>query len=219
MGGRIVKFDDSAHQAAETLLPWLVNGTLGDAERTVLEQHVRDCVRCQRELKLLRAVQDAYVGRESAPDAAPSYAKLCQRLDAAESHWHWHRLRDLLAVWRQIQPWTQWALAAQMMVILVLGAVLMSAGTPTTTLYQTLGAPAATQHAPGSLVVVFDPKTPEAELQRIVRRSGGRIVDGPSEAHAYVLEFPAGQQAAALSLLKAEHAVVLAERLDSGSGR
>ncbi len=217
MGGKIVKFDDSAHQAAEALLPWLVNGTLGDGERATVEQHVRDCARCQREVMQLRAMQAAYVDREMAPDAAPSFAKLCQRLDAPESRWR--RLRELLGTRWQVQPWAQWALAAQMMVILVLGTLLLSSGTPSTALYQTLGAPGATHHAPGSLVVVFDPKTPEAELQRIVRHSGGRIVDGPSEAHAYVLEFPAGHQAAALSLLKAESAVVLAERLDPGSGR
>lgn len=217
MGGRVVKFDDSAHQAAEALLPWLVNGTLGHAERAVLEQHLRECARCQREFKLQRELQDAYVDRATIPDAAPSFAKLSQRLDVVESRWF--RGRDLLGFCRRIQTGVWWALAAQMIVILGLGGLLISGGTPDTKLYRTLSAPSVPRHAPGSLVVVFDPKTTEAELQRIVRHSGGRIVDGPSEAHAYLLEFPAGQQAAALGLLKAERAVVLAERLDSGRGR
>ena len=46
----------------------------------------------------------------------------------------------------------------------------------------------------GGIVVVFDPATPEADLRRILREAGARIVDGPTQANAYVLDVPAPQR-------------------------
>jgi outer membrane lipopolysaccharide assembly protein LptE/RlpB len=62
-------------------------------------------------------------------------------------------------------------------------------------------------------VVVADPTTTEAELRRILRAAGARIVDGPTQANAYVLEVPAQRQEQAMRALRAEHALVLVERL------
>ena len=67
----------------------------------------------------------------------------------------------------------------------------------------------------GSIVVVVDPTTTEAELRRILRDAGARIVDGPTQANAYVLDVPATRQVQAMQALRAEHALVLVERLDS----
>jgi hypothetical protein len=64
-------------------------------------------------------------------------------------------------------------------------------------------------------VVVVEPTTTEAELRRILRDAGARIVDGPTQANAYVLDVPAMRQAQALQALRAEHALVLVERLDA----
>ena len=67
--------------------------------------------------------------------------------------------------------------------------------------------------ATGTVVVVFDPAITEAELRRIVRGAGARIVDGPTQGDGYVLELPAERQAAVLEALRAQRAVVLAEQL------
>lgn len=219
MGGRILKFDITAHQAAEMLLPWFVNGTLVGEEFEQVERHLRECARCQREVEWLRELQAAYSGGEMALDAASSFQKLRHRLDTP----NWGRRllpqwRDLRRCWRQMQPWTRWTVAVEFAVIFVLGAVLMSAGKPAA-LYQTLGTTDVAPPALGSLVVVFEPHTTAAELRRILRANGARVVDGPTVAGAYVLELPAGQQATALQALRQEHAVELVERLGPENGR
>ncbi len=79
-------------------------------------------------------------------------------------------------------------------------------------LYRTLGAAPGSAPA-GSIAVVFDPATAEADLRRILREAGARIVDGPTQANAYVLDVPARRQEQALRALRAERATVLVEPL------
>lgn len=216
MSGHILRFADPAHQAAEELLPWFVNGTLETEELALVKQHLGECARCQHEVDALRELQAAYVGSEMAPDPAQSFRKLRRQLDKTRTEWR-HRapLPGLRRVWQQTPLWAPWAVVAELVVILVLGAVLVAGGGPAA-LYRTLGAADASRHAVGSLVVVFDPRITEAELRQIVRATGARIVDGPTVADAYVLELPAERQVAALEALRAQRAVVLAQRLDPG---
>jgi hypothetical protein len=119
--------------------------------------------------------------------------------------------------------WLRAAAAVQLGVIFVLGLVNVWPGAQRAGeagsgvhRYGGLGARAA---APGSLVVSFDPATPERELRRILQASGARIVDGPTAAGAYVLDVAAGDAGPTLSSLRAEPAVVLAEPLADGSIR
>lgn len=213
MGGRILKFGVTAHQGSDMLLPWFVNGTLVGEELERVERHLRECARCQREVEWLRELQAAYSGDEMALDAAASLQKLRSRLDTPNRGWRllsqWHDLRRVL---RQMQPWTRWTVAVEFAVIFVLGALLLSPGKPAA-LYRTLGAADVAQPALGSLVVVFNPRTTEVELRRILRANGARVVDGPTAANAYVLEVPAGQQATVQQALRQEHVVELVERL------
>ena len=71
--------------------------------------------------------------------------------------------------------------------------------------------PEAPSDGRGSLVVVFDPATSQAEVQRILRSAGARIVDGPTQANAYVLEVPVGQTGRAAQAIKAERATLLTD--------
>lgn len=119
---------------------------------------------------------------------------------------------------RRFRQWAPWALAAELAVILVLAGVLLSGG-ESQPQYRTLGTAEPGLQEMGRLVVVFDPQVPEAELRRIVRSSGARIVDGPTVGGAYVLEVPAEHQAATLQALRGQRAVTLAERLNSGEAR
>jgi hypothetical protein len=107
-------------------------------------------------------------------------------------------------------------MAAEFAVILVLGTLLVS-GADGSAAYRTLGA--RTAAAAGDLVVVFDPATAEADVRRILRGAGARIVDGPTRANAYVLEVAPGQTERAAQALKAERAAVLVERLGPQGAR
>ena len=69
----------------------------------------------------------------------------------------------------------------------------------------------------GSAVVMFKPDATEQDIRRALTRSGARLIGGPTVTGAYVLGLPAGRQHAALTELRTQSAVVLAESLDAGS--
>jgi anti-sigma factor RsiW len=207
------------HQAAEELLPWFVNGTLEGEELALVERHLGECVRCQHELDALRELQAAYVGGEGASDPTQSFYKLRDRM--AESRPKRGRvllLPGLRRLWQRAPVWAPWAAAAELAMIFVLGSVLVFGG-EASVLYRTLAGAAVSPSTLAQLVVVFDPRITEAELRQILRATGARIVDGPTSGDGYVLELPIDRQASALEALRAQRAVVLAERLDGGKSR
>jgi hypothetical protein len=109
-------------------------------------------------------------------------------------------------------------IATQLVVIIGLGAwALPTLDGPA--LYRTLSASNTRASTTGNLVVVFDPTTTEADLRRIVREVDARIVDGPTQANAYVLDVPAQRLASALQALRAERAAVLVEQLGPQAAR
>jgi anti-sigma factor RsiW len=220
MRGQILKFDDSAHREVDELLPWFVNGTLEGRELAAVEQHVRECARCRREVALLQRLQAVCAIDVPAPDATPSYRRLHERI--AGRRWL-GSLRDrvlgLSRPWQRAPAWAKWAIAAEFAgIVMLAGRIAMPAG-ESAGLYQTLGAPAARVAHDGTVAVVFVPEATESELRRIVRAAGARVVDGPTESNAYVLEVPPGHRDAVLAVLRAESAVALAQPLTAQPDR
>jgi len=210
--GRVLQLDPAAHKVADALLPWFVNGTLEGSELAFVQSHVERCEVCQREVEWLRELHAACV---ASPGASSALSHLRRGLEAPRNPAG--RSAALSRLWSRIVPWSQWVIAAELAVIIGLGIWLLpSVGDPA--LYRTL---AARDVVPknGSIVVVADPTTTEAELRRILRDAGARIVDGPTQANAYVLEVPAHQREQAMRSLRAEHALVLVERLDPPATR
>ena len=214
MSGQILKFDDSAHRAADEMLPWLVNGTLDGDDLAAVDRHVRECARCRREVDLLKQLQAVCARDGPALDATSAYRRLRQRIAGGRPLSPFgDRVGAPVRPWQLAPAWTKWAIAAQFAGIIMLAAwVAMPVG-ESTGLFRTLGAP-ATQTAPGGRVaVMFVPEVAESELRRIVQTAGARLVDGPTESNAYVLEIPAGNRDAILTALRAEPAVMLAQPL------
>jgi len=206
--------DKSAHLHAQASLPWLLNGTLGEAERQAVETHLHACPDCRSDLEGLRLLREAGASPGPGGDPERALARLLPRLDARAPEpgdavpapapaGRRHAAND--------PRWLRWAALAQACVIVLLAALLArpdEAGTN----YRVLGAASAAQ---GQAVVMFRPDTPERELRRIVRASGARIVDGPTVTDAYVVGIDGGQVAPVLARLRAEPAVLLAEPLSA----
>jgi anti-sigma factor RsiW len=211
MSGRVLPFDLAAHKVADVLLPWFVNGTLDKDELAFVQQHLSACLRCQREVQWLRELRAACVDGEATPGGSTVFRNLRRQLDQPRAGRG--KGASLPGLWRRAPSWSRWAMAAQLAVIVALGAALVPA-TDGPTLYRTLGARNAAAPTTGTLVVAFNPATTESDLRRIVRKAGVRIADGPTETNAYVLKVAAERRVEAMQALRAEPAVVLVEQLD-----
>lgn len=206
MTGRVLQLDPAAHKVADVLLPWFVNGTLEGDELDFVQNHLGSCGSCQREVEWLRELHAACVAGEDDPDAASALRQLRRKLEKSRRDGGvMARLREL---WGRGGRWSRWVIATELVAIVALGAWLLpSPDSPA--LYRTLAASNSKAPTTGNLVVVFEPSTTEADLRRILRDAGARIVDGPTAANAYVLDVPAQRQDQALQALRSERAAVL----------
>ena len=222
MSGRVLRFEGSAHTEAQRLLPWLVNGTLKGEELAAVERHLGECADCRREADGLRQLQVACTGTTPTADATQSFLRLRRRIEASRVRRPLPRLNSIRRSWGLTPPWMRWAVAAQFAAILVLGGLLLGSDRQAAT-YRTLGDPSASSLGAASagldkLVVVFDPQISEAQMRRLLRASGARIVDGPTDTGAYVLVVPARRTATVREALQAASGVTLVERLAPDGG-
>lgn len=166
-----------SHTRAFELLPWLINGTLEDGERDAVEQHVRACIVCRRELKEQNALRAAVRARRTVDVSAEAgFDRLDRELDAvpgaAQSRW---RIRYGSAA--------AFALATAAGVA-VLAVLLWFTPLPGLDRggYETL----ATPPAEGALLdIVFADDTTAAQMQELLDRIDGEIVAGPTEVGRY----------------------------------
>lgn len=213
MTGHVLRFDPSAHKVVDALLPWYVNGTLEGDEREYVRVHLEECAQCRQEAEWQRELHAACVVVSSVPGTANPLRNLSRQLmTRATKPSLSGRVRS---AWRHSSPWARWGVTAALAGVVVTLAVSGLPGIGGPALYHTLGASSTAVHAGGSIVVVFDPATTEAELRRILREAGARLVDGPTQANAYILDVPLEKRQDAMQALRNEHAVVLAARLGS----
>ncbi|HEX4586280.1 MAG TPA: zf-HC2 domain-containing protein [Burkholderiaceae bacterium] len=224
MAGRVLSFGKSLHQGTQELLPWFLNGTLEAEEATQVEEHLQACPECRLELESARRLQMAYADSDLPPDAAAALAKLRPKLEAEAPAPRPRRPEHRRGAPAGRVPagpmpgWFKLALAMQFALIFALGWAVIRPERAALE-YHTLSSASAPQHAAGSLVVIFDPAAPQREVARILRLAAGRIVDGPTASNGYVVAVPQGGLQAALTHLRAEPAVVLAEPLEAERGR
>lgn len=217
MSGHVLRFEGSAHSETERLLPWFVNGTLEQDERALVERHLAECAHCHGEIAALRQLQDLHADVAPLPDASASFRRLRNRLQAhgtppRASRWH-----SLGRGWMLTPPWLRGAVAVQAVVVLVLAVMLIGSGHRPDARYRTLGDAShvvASREDVRQLVVVFDPHISQAQVHQLLRASQARIIDGPSDAGAYVLAVPAARASSVRDALRAAPGVTMVERLD-----
>jgi anti-sigma-K factor RskA len=76
----------AAHSALTALIPWYVNGTLGEEDRRRLESHLAECVQCRQDLDLERQVH-GNIAQQAAVEylPGPSLKKLLSRIEGIEA--------------------------------------------------------------------------------------------------------------------------------------
>jgi len=218
------------HQEVWELLPWYVNGTLSDHERTRVEAHLMTCAACQAELARCR---DLAVAVHAAADAwepsAEHFARVLARLDAttasATPRWGWwdavrgqyERYGELL---RRTPPLIRWTLVMQSALTLGLVGILMwQAPWAPERFYRTLSSSSdQTAQKRVQIRVVFADDITEKALRALLTEVRGTIIAGPSPVGVYTVAvaLSGGERAQAdiaLETLRAHPQVRLAEAL------
>jgi anti-sigma factor RsiW len=211
MTGRIIPLHGDRHRQIQALLPWYAAGALDAAETAEVRDHLAACAECQAELAAERRLTEEM--RAAELEAGPAGG-----VDAS-----WRRFRQAAAAERPRRPlpafapgwlrpgWLPLAFAAQACALVVVGAFLGRTFAPAPA-YHALSAPVPVRQ--GNAVVVFRPETPERTLRQILVSGRARLVDGPTDANAYVIATDEAERAAVLARFRARPEVVLAEPVD-----
>jgi hypothetical protein len=195
------------------LLPWYANGTLGEADRQRVAQHLDSCRDCTRELEDLTGIRRT-LAELSRHEAAPSerLARSVMARVAAESR---QVLPDRDTSWTAaLDRWfrsllmPQWVptLAALLLVAQMglLVWVTMPQGERNEISTRSVSMP---PQAP-RIAVRFQATATEETIRSLLQRLHARIVDGPTADGAFTVSLSSGDPAASLALLREQRDVV-----------
>jgi hypothetical protein len=179
------------HTTCETvaeLLPWYVNGTLGAADRNVVDAHCNDCERCSASLKLERRVAESIRAPRDNIGQSPhaAWQRFEARLDQESPP---HPPVASRRRWRAIAFGA--VVAAQAAAIVTLAVVLLiERSTQELPRFRTLTQADNTLSIGRPLVrVAFDSGVSENQAVALASEAGGSVVAGPSPNNVYTFAF------------------------------
>lgn len=220
MSGRVVAFSGSVHDQVEQLLPWYCNRTLSADEIRVVERHLQDCPACRAECGAQVMAQADYLRIDVAEASCEAaLARLQQQLQGPPPAARWWRM--LVAWWAATPTPMRYTMAAQGLLIVALALWRPLDSASDTAEYRTLGdatlARASAVDAGGRarFVLVFQPDLQVASLQKLLQLHDARIIDGPNDAGAYVVDAPLANASQIRAALHAAPGVMMIERLDA----
>ncbi|HXC10031.1 MAG TPA: zf-HC2 domain-containing protein [Steroidobacteraceae bacterium] len=213
------------HPDISALIPWYVNGSIGERDRRRVDAHLAQCAHCRDEL-----TREQWVYRSMNADTAVEYMpavslnRLQARLDAAdgsESADVGEAAEAAAKPRRRSMPW-QGLMAASVAVMAVALSLLAAdrwlqyrarAAAPPDYHTVTISETRATDEA---IRAVFSPTTTLSELQSILDEAQLRIVSGPTEAGVYSLAVKSRRPVgSSLALLRSHAQVRFAESTTS----
>jgi hypothetical protein len=201
------------HDAISALIPWYVNGTLGELDRQRVDEHVRACALCRDDLLVERRIHQsmaADAGVEYMP--AASLKRLQARLDELDAKAAPLDAPVTLRPARRPVPWQ--GLMAASIAVLALAVSLLAADRWLQYRARALQpdfytVTTSTPRAPDEVIrAVFSPAITLAELQGILDESGLRIISGPTPAGVYSLAPTSDRPVGSSLALLRRHATV-----------
>lgn len=196
------------HQEACMLLPWYANGTLDGGQRALVEEHVRNCITCRRELlgehRMLAAFASENAGNQS---MRAGYERLTSRiaarsrartfLPAAAGH-IWSRFLQFARAFEGMRFRSALAALPVMVIAIAYGLTRLPqeslAGakvypvkdeTAVITGYQTLSNQVAAIAHQDDVQVIFTPGTSIDAIETLLASVPASIVAGPTSAGVY----------------------------------
>lgn len=175
-----------AHEDSWLLLPWLANGRMAHAERARLEEHVRGCVLCERELTQQRLLCEALTEPDRITYApGPSFRKLLERIDGVAGAPAERVAKrtpragttpgalGVRSVWHP--PGLAWA--ATFLMAIGMASLALVSYRWSEPLYRTHTSVASRD--PGVLHIAFVPSLAVGEAGELLRAAGARVIEGP----------------------------------------
>jgi hypothetical protein len=214
----VIHLKGDPHQVTQELIPWYVNGTLDADEAAVVEAHLETCAECRAEMKADTTLSDMMVATPS--DVELGWATLKKRIESQALRPRGGARRTAVPLRRRLSvlgravaaPSRGWTVVAQAAsLVLVAGFAWTWVNQPHAQ-YHVLSSPKAVSR--GNVVVLFKPTASEQDMRGALRGADARLVDGPTASDAYVLQVAEVERASALSKLRANAQVVLAEPID-----
>jgi len=213
---------EKEHRAISEIIPWFINGTLGDLERQRVDAHLRSCAVCRDELLQEQRVYQAMAG-ETGVDYVPaaSLKRLQAKLDALGAQAAPGHAAAAAAARSPLEqpaprwlPWQRRIAASIALVGVILGLTTLNQwfrAREFTPAYHTVTT--SESRAPDEVIrAVFSPSITLVELQAILDESQLRIVAGPTEAGVYSLAANSVRPvSSSLALLRRHAAVRFAE--------
>ena len=217
------------HGEMAALIPWYVNGSIGDSDRQRMDAHLAQCARCQEDLILERRVYEG-MSVESGVEYMPaaSLKRLQAKLDGASAAAPDTSATALPATalpvraWRRAVTW-QGVMAASVAIMAVAVSLLAidrwtQSRSHAAALYSTV---TTSQPRVSNEVIraVFTPTITLIELQGVLDAAGLRIVSGPSEAGVYSLARNSERPvSASLAAMRGDAIVRFAESIQPSVG-
>ena len=195
------------HDEAEELLPWYATGQLEEADRIRVEDHLTSCSDCREQLTLERRIVQEF--RTTDPEMDAGWTRLRSRIEA-QLDGPRQEPRATGGVWKMFrQPAVAMFAAAQVGFLVLSAGILLSLSRPT---YHALAS--APPPAAANVIVIFRADATEEDIRDALKASGASIVGGPTAADAYLLRVSANQRPQALSRLRSDDDVQMAEPID-----
>lgn len=184
----------SAHHEISLLLPWYVNKTLHGAEVKMVENHLKVCLTCRRELATLQKLATA-VQLEGSLDtvAQASYSHLIKRIHSPAGA-GLEKTQNIInlppqdkgygKIWRLPRP--ALALAAVVLLSLLIPRFINTSNIPKNE-YRTLSNAENPAISQNTLRVIFSSDTGQTQINEILASVHGRIIEGPNEQGLYTI--------------------------------
>ncbi len=199
-----------AHPAA-TLLPWYLTGTLKEAERRTVDEHLATCADCRAELDSLaqlRAPLQAALAAEPTPVLHVKEAVMAQvRTEREARHspnaspsdgWAGHAVEQ----WFRNLFAPRWVPALAATLLIGQFALLLWTAGPQTIPPPDQVTSRGVSPAAVRVMLVFQKSASEARIRAVILNLKGRLVDGPTADGVYTITIPAAESAGLEASLK-----------------
>jgi anti-sigma factor RsiW len=206
-------------EALKEMIPLYLNGQLSDEEQKAFAQGLKDFPELAAEVAEYEAIQASYPELEAEtpfPQQDILFGRIMDKIDREETTpvRNQAAAREVKSGWREKladffyttfrSPKVAWSVAAVQVVLLVV----LLAGMPQRSTFQTLTAPGRLPDGRITLNVVFDGNARAKDIRAVLIDNGATIVGGPSAEGRYIVAIGADRSPEAVADLLLQSGVV-----------